>query len=84
MIRLKPDDLANGEQFLSRKQETASWGVSTETVKRRSRAGILPSLCLNSRSIRYRLSDIKRIEQEATIIHDNPRPISPVVVGGLE
>ena len=54
------------ERLLSRQQVADRWGVSTETVKRRSREGVLRPIRFNRRLIRYRLRDILQIEQEAT------------------
>jgi hypothetical protein len=51
-----------GETLLSRKQVASRWGCSTETVKRRERAGILRSIRFNGRNVRYRLADIERVE----------------------
>jgi hypothetical protein len=53
------------EILLSRKQVARRWGCSTETVKRRERAGILRSVRFNGRNIRYRLVDVERVEQQA-------------------
>jgi predicted site-specific integrase-resolvase len=53
------------ERLVSRKELSKRWGVSTETIKRRTREGLLKPLCFNQRLLRYRLSDIIRIEQEA-------------------
>ena len=53
------------ERLLSRKQVAKRWRVSTETIKRRSREGLLPPLRFNQRLIRYRLADVIRVEQDA-------------------
>ena len=53
-------------QFLTRNEVARRWKVSTETIKRRERAGILPVLKLG-RAARYRLEDIKRVEAEALV-----------------
>lgn len=41
------------------------WGVCTETLKRREKAGRLPFVVLGSRLKRYRLRDIEALEAEA-------------------
>jgi len=51
---------------LSRQQIAERWQCSTETIKRREKAGILPSHRLGG-LVRYRLSDVERIEQEARV-----------------
>jgi hypothetical protein len=51
---------------LSRHQIAERWQCSTETIKRREKAGILPSHRLGG-LVRYRLSDVERIEQEARV-----------------
>jgi predicted site-specific integrase-resolvase len=52
-------------QLLSRGQLSERWGVCTETLKRREKAGHLPCVVLGSRLKRYRLRDIEAIESEA-------------------
>jgi predicted site-specific integrase-resolvase len=52
------------EQLLSRKGVAGRWGVSTETVKRREQEGYLKALRFNSRSVRYRLSDVQAFEEK--------------------
>ena len=54
-----------GDRLLSRREVAHRWGVSTETIKRRSRDGVLPTVRFNGRLIRHRLSDVERIEREA-------------------
>ncbi|HEY5812557.1 MAG TPA: hypothetical protein VIT23_07885 [Terrimicrobiaceae bacterium] len=53
-------------EFLTRNELARRWRVSTETIKRRERAGILPVLKLGRRA-RYRLEDVTRIEAEAVV-----------------
>jgi len=53
-------------QLLSRRALADRWQFSVETLKRRERAGLLPFLKLG-RSVRYRLSDIERLEAEAEV-----------------
>jgi len=51
---------------LSRQNLAVRWQCSTETIKRREKAGILPSLRLGG-LVRYKLADIERIEQQAEV-----------------
>jgi hypothetical protein len=53
------------EQLISRKALAERWSCSSETIKRRTREGLLHPLRFNSRMIRYQLSEIIRVEQEA-------------------
>jgi hypothetical protein len=53
------------EQLISRKALAQRWSCSAETIKRRTRDGLLHPLRFNSRLIRYQLSEIVRVEQEA-------------------
>jgi len=53
-------------KFLSRRQLAARWSVSIETIKRMEKAGTLAFLKLGA-GVRYRLSDIERIEQQAEV-----------------
>jgi hypothetical protein len=52
--------------MLSRRCLSGRWSLSIETLKRREKAGILPFLKLG-RGVRYRLTDIERIEQQAEV-----------------
>ena len=53
-------------KHLNRRSLAERWLCSTETIKRRERAGILPCLKIG-RGILYRLSDIEKIEAEAEV-----------------
>lgn len=53
-------------QLLTRRELCDRWRVSHETLKRRERAGILPCLKLG-RGVRYRLTDLERIEAQAEV-----------------
>ncbi len=55
-----------GEKLLSRKQLAERWQCSTETVKRRTREGLLHPVRFNSRLLRYRLAEILAVEANAT------------------
>ena len=52
------------ETLLTRSELARRWKVSVETLKRRERAKILRPVRLEGRVIRYRLSDVLRIEEE--------------------
>jgi hypothetical protein len=52
--------------MISRRQLAERWGCSRETCKRREKAGILPFLKLG-RDVRYRITDIERLEQQAEL-----------------
>jgi hypothetical protein len=52
------------EMLLTRRELADRWKVSIETVKRRERAKMLRPMRLDGRIIRYRMSDVVRIEQE--------------------
>ena len=51
---------------LSRQQVAVRWQCSTETVRRREKAGILPSRRLGG-LVRYSITDIEKIEQQAEV-----------------
>ena len=53
------------EQFLTRRQIAERWACSTETVKRKTRAGLLHPVRFNERMLRYPLSQIMALEQSA-------------------
>jgi hypothetical protein len=60
------ESIVEQQLHLSRQQIAERWQCSTETIKRREKAGILPSHRLGG-LVRYRLSDVERIEQEARV-----------------
>jgi len=51
---------------LSRQQVAVRWQCSTETVRRREKAGILPSRRLGG-LVRYSITDVEKIEQQAEV-----------------
>ena len=53
-------------KHLNRRSLAERWLCSTETLKRRERAGFLPYLKIG-RGILYRLSDIEKIEEDAVV-----------------
>lgn len=73
---LRPSASEQPDTLLSRRQVAARWSVSTETIKRRSRDGILAPLRFNQRLLRYRLADVIRAEEEASTNHINRQPTS--------
>jgi hypothetical protein len=58
--------LNRASRLLTRKELSGRWQLSTETLKRRERCGLLPFLKLG-KGVRYRLSDIQRLEAEAEV-----------------
>ena len=62
MQKVKP---TISDRMLSRKAVAERWQVSTETVKRRERAGLIKPIRFNQRLLRYRLSDIAALEAAA-------------------
>ena len=52
------------DKLLTRLELARRWKVSIETLKRRERARILRPVRLHGRVIRYRVSDVLRIEEE--------------------
>jgi hypothetical protein len=53
------------ERLVSRKALATRCQCSIETIKRRTREGLLHPVRFNQRMIRYRTSEIIRIEQQA-------------------
>jgi hypothetical protein len=52
------------DKLLTRLELARRWKVSIDTLKRRERAKILRPVRLDGRIIRYRMSDVLRIEEE--------------------
>jgi DNA-binding transcriptional regulator YhcF (GntR family) len=57
-------DKPTEDTLLTRRELAERWKVSIETVKRRERVKMLRPMRLDGRVIRYRMSDVVRIEQE--------------------
>jgi len=55
------------ESLLTRRELADRWKVSIETIKRRERARVLRPLRLEGRIVRYRMSDVVRVEMEGDI-----------------
>jgi hypothetical protein len=51
--------------FLSRAEVMRRWRISIATVKRREQQGILRPIRMSTHVVRYRLSDVVRVEDEA-------------------
>jgi len=54
------------EQLISRKALATRWQCSPETIKRRTREGVLHPVRFNQRMLRYRMSEVVSVEQEAS------------------
>ena len=63
----KSSQEANPEILISRKQLCALWSCCGMTLRRRETQGVLRAVRFNQRMLRYRLSDIERIEAEAEV-----------------
>jgi predicted DNA-binding transcriptional regulator AlpA len=53
------------DRFLSREELGARWGLSRTELVNREKAGLLRPYKLSYKVVRYRLSDILRIEEKA-------------------
>ena len=53
------------DRLLSRKGLSKRWDLSIKTLKRKEKAGELRPLTLSSNCVRYRLSEILAIEEDA-------------------
>ncbi len=61
---MNEDDETQEDSLLTRRELARRWKVSIETLKRRERTKILRPMRLDGRIVRYRMSDVVRIEQE--------------------
>ena len=52
------------DELLTRSELARRWKVSIETLKRRERTKVLQPVRLDGRIIRYRMSDVLRVEEE--------------------
>ena len=55
-----------GEILISRKSLAKRWDVSQKTIGRYERKGLFNPISLSSNIVRYRLSEIIAIEEDAT------------------
>ena len=62
---MKDNSSNQSERLLSRKQLADRWNLSTKTIKRREKAGELRPLTLSANCVRFRLSEILAIEEDA-------------------
>lgn len=62
---MNPPFVSRDQTYLSRKQLASRWSCCVETIKRKENCGLIPAVRLGKRFVRYRLSDIERIEHEA-------------------
>jgi len=53
------------ERFLKRRELTARWRCSGETIKRRQRSGLLNPVRLSQRFLLYKLSEVEALEAAA-------------------
>jgi hypothetical protein len=63
--RMNRKVVSSPEQLLSRRAVANRWQTSTETVKRREKAGLLKAIRFNQRLLRYKLSEVERLEAAA-------------------
>jgi len=61
---MNEDDKTQEDSLSTRRELARRWKVSIETLKRRERTKILRPMRLDGRIVRYRMSDVVRIEQE--------------------
>jgi hypothetical protein len=62
----KPSQTQGSECLITRQGLASRWSYSPKTLRRKEQAGELPVLKIG-RAVRYRLSDIERIEREAEV-----------------
>lgn len=63
--RIKKDTNNLDQKFWSRKQVAGLLSVSTMTIKRYEKRGLLNPVILSSRSIRYHSQDVQKLIQQA-------------------
>ena len=61
---MNEDDKPKEDSLLTSRELARRWKVSIETLKRRERTKILRPMRLDGRIVRYRMSEVVRIEQE--------------------
>jgi DNA-binding transcriptional regulator YhcF (GntR family) len=61
---MSEDHRTKEDSLLTRRELAGRWKVSIETIKRCERTKILRPMRLYGRIVRYRMSDVLRIERE--------------------
>jgi hypothetical protein len=61
-----PNSSEASEHLVSREALASRWQCSVETIKRRTREGLLHPVRFNQRFIRYQMSEIVSVEKEAS------------------
>jgi hypothetical protein len=61
---MNEDHKIKEDSLLTRRELARRWKVSIETLKRQERTKILRPMRLDGRIVRYRMSDVVRVEQE--------------------
>jgi len=61
---MKDHTPSDREQFLKRRELAARWRCSTETIKRRQRAGLLHPVRLSQRLLLYKVSEVEQMERD--------------------
>ena len=61
---MNEDNKTKEDSLLTRSELARRWKVSIETLERRERTKVLRPMRLDGRIVRYRMSDVVRIEQE--------------------
>jgi hypothetical protein len=63
---LKIKDQPLSQNLISRKTLAVRWQCSPETIKRRTREGLLHPIRFNQRMLRYKMSEVMEIEDATT------------------
>ena len=61
------NELAINEKMITRRELSDRWGLSLKTLKRREADGTLHPVTLSTNVVRYRISEIIAIENEANL-----------------
>jgi hypothetical protein len=59
------------EELISRPGLARRWECHTESVKRREKKGLLHPIALSPRMVRYRMSEVLKLESEAGADYQN-------------
>jgi hypothetical protein len=59
------------QKFVTRREAATRWRCSTETVKRKDRAGLLHPVRLSRRLLLYELKEIEALEKDGATISES-------------
>jgi predicted site-specific integrase-resolvase len=74
---MEENDYKKTGKLLNRKELAERWGCCIETVKRMQNSGVLRPVVFTGRLIRYRVEDVRRIEENMLLLPNGKKQCLP-------